>query len=233
MLNAADTKAKPVEPKLCNSGWKEKKIVRDKPITKGMIVNNSDDHLLVRNSDYILYYPDKDVISLVGTEAEDKFYPAGIQQAKEDIERLGVKYTYFRERDVLFAKITPCMENEKSAIARNLISGIGFGSTEFHVLRPTKDVCVGWIHFYIRQKSFREEATRNMIGSIDQQRVPAEFLKKVMISLLPHEEQKRIIVYLDKLREIVESVIWLQQKTEDKFEKLVSSILDKALKGGI
>lgn len=62
-------------------------------------------------------------------------------------------YTYFRDGDVIFAKITPCMENGKSAICNNLVNGIGFGSTEFHVIRPkTKELLPDWIHLIIRSK---------------------------------------------------------------------------------
>src|SRR5438045_3357772 len=62
-------------------------------------------------------------------------------------------YTYFSEGDILFAKITPCMQNGKHAIARDLIDGIGFGSTEFHVIRPSKRVMSAWVHLYLRQPS--------------------------------------------------------------------------------
>src|SRR5713101_376568 len=81
-------------------------------------------------------------------------------------------FTYFQEGDVLFAKITPSMENGKCAIARNLIDGIGFGSTEFHVLRPELDFTPEWIHLYIRRLSFRLEAKRHFQGAVGQQRVP-------------------------------------------------------------
>jgi type I restriction enzyme R subunit len=96
MLNEADTRAKLIDPKLLNSGWTEKMIVRDKPITKGMIINESGDRLPVRKPDYILYYPDKEGIPLavIEAEAEDKSHLAGMQQAKEYMERLGVKFAY-------------------------------------------------------------------------------------------------------------------------------------------
>ena len=64
-------------------------------------------------------------------------------------------YTYFEENDVLFAKITPCMENGKSAVARGLLNNIGFGSTEFHVLRPIDSVLSEWIWLYVRKKDFQ------------------------------------------------------------------------------
>jgi type I restriction enzyme R subunit len=96
MLNEADTRAKLIDPKLLNSGWTEKMIVRDKPITKGMIINDTGDRLPVRKPDYILYYPDKEGIPLavIEAEAEDKSHLAGMQQAKEYMERLGVKFAY-------------------------------------------------------------------------------------------------------------------------------------------
>lgn len=141
-------------------------------------------------------------------------------------------YTYFKEGDILFAKITPCMENGKSAIARNLINGIGFGSTEFHVLRPLKDRVISeWVHYYIRQKSFRDEAARNMTGSVGQQRVPVQFMKSVKIPLPSLDEQRKLVTYLNKMTEKVGTLKIIQQKTEEDIEKLIPAILDKAFKG--
>ena len=74
-------------------------------------------------------------------------------------------YTYFRNGDVLFAKITPCMENGKGAIAKNLKNGIGFGTTEFHVIRAKAGVLPKWIHYIVGQPSFREIAKTRMTGS--------------------------------------------------------------------
>ncbi|MCD6593840.1 restriction endonuclease subunit S [Candidatus Bathyarchaeota archaeon] len=140
-------------------------------------------------------------------------------------------YTYFRENDVLFAKITPCMENGKAAIARNLVNGIGFGSTEFHVLRPLGSVLPEWIFYYIRQKSFRDYAAKYMTGSVGQQRVPVQFLKNVKIPLPPIEEQKKMVAYLCSIKETVESLRELQQSTDEELEQLIPAILDKAFKG--
>src|SRR5207247_9452985 len=79
-------------------------------------------------------------------------------------------YTHFCDGDVLFAKITPCMENGKAAVARNLINGIGCGTTELHVLRPRDSVSPEWLYFYISQERFRGEAELNMTGSAGQVR---------------------------------------------------------------
>lgn len=77
-------------------------------------------------------------------------------------------YTYFENEDILFAKITPCMENGKSAIARNLQNEIGFGSTEFHVIKTTENILPEWVHFYLRQRKYLKDAKNYMTGSVGQ-----------------------------------------------------------------
>ena len=105
--------------------------------------------------------------------------------------RLG--YTFFQSGDVMFAKITPCMQNGKHFIAPKPPGGFGFASTEFHVIRPDSGVLPEWIHFYLRQPSILEEAKRHFSGTAGQQRVPPEFLMNLEIPLPPLAEQKRIV----------------------------------------
>jgi type I restriction enzyme, S subunit len=108
-------------------------------------------------------------------------------------------YTQFQESDVIFAKITPSMENGKSAIARDLVNGVGFGSTEFHILRSIGGVLPELLWRFVRQKSFRESAQKTMTGAVGQQRVPADFLADHPFLLPPLGEQKRIVAKLDNL----------------------------------
>lgn len=99
-------------------------------------------------------------------------------------------FTYFAERDVLFAKITPCMENGKGAVAENLKNEIGFGSTEFHILRPIEELSNPyWLYAITSFESFRLDAAANMTGSAGQRRVPAQYLDTFMISLPPLKMQ--------------------------------------------
>ena len=108
-------------------------------------------------------------------------------------------YSTFKDDDVLFAKITPCMENGKSAIATDLVNGRGFGSTEFHVLRPGPAIVPGFLHYYIRRQPFRTLARQHMRGGAGQQRVPADFLSSETIPLPPRHEQQRIVDLLDQV----------------------------------
>ena len=102
-------------------------------------------------------------------------------------------YTYFEDGDILFAKITPCMQNGKSAIAENLIEGFGFGSTEFHVLRPKPGVNKKWIYHFIRTQEYRKKAQDHFEGSAGQQRVSTAFIENSLIPLPPTLEDQLAI----------------------------------------
>ncbi len=83
--------------------------------------------------------------------------------------------TPFEDEDILFAKITPCMENGKGAIAVGLTNGVGFGSTEFHVLRPKNQDDLYYLFFLTMSAGLRKKAEQHMTGSAGQKRVPADF----------------------------------------------------------
>jgi type I restriction enzyme, S subunit len=107
-------------------------------------------------------------------------------------------YRYFERGDVLLAKITPCMENGKAVFVDLIPHKIGFGSTEFHVLRPSSEIDGRYLFYMIWNPMFRYIAKRNMTGTAGQRRVPADFIKRFQIPFPPLEEQKRIAAILDK-----------------------------------
>lgn len=111
-------------------------------------------------------------------------------------------YTYFANGDVLVAKITPCMENGKAAYVDNLPHAIGFGSTEFHVLRPGATVDGRYLFYMVWNPVFRNEAEDAMTGSAGQKRIPSAFFDRFTIPLPPLSEQKRIAHILDKAEAI-------------------------------
>jgi len=140
-------------------------------------------------------------------------------------------YTCFAEGDVLFAKITPCMQNGKHAIARRLAGGIGFGSTEFHVIRPGPEIVSEWIHHFIRQPSVLEAAMAYFYGAVGQQRVPAEFLERLEMPLPPLAEQKRIVAILHEQLAAVERARRAAEAELRSINALPASLLRHAFSG--
>ena len=113
-------------------------------------------------------------------------------------------YTSFEEGDVLFAKITPCMENGKGAVAKGLINGKGAGSTEFHVLRPIHNRAYSeWLYYLTLFKGFRKSAELAMTGSAGQKRVPKTFLENYTLDIPDIKEQEQQANALNCLRSII------------------------------
>ncbi len=107
-------------------------------------------------------------------------------------------YMRFMNGDVIFAKITPCMENGKVAPVTGVNGGYAAGSTEFHVFRsPVTDQRYLW--YWLVSRSFRQNAKRNMSGSAGQLRVPIDWLRDADFALAPLAEQRRIVARIDAL----------------------------------
>jgi type I restriction enzyme, S subunit len=135
-------------------------------------------------------------------------------------------YTYFKDNDVLLAKVTPCFENGKSSIARNLINGIGFGSSEFYVLRPKEEIIPEWIYYVISSNEFIEQGKNNMSGAVGLKRVTQDFVNSFQISLPPLPEQVRIVNKLYGLFERIDKSISLLKENIKHTEALMASVLD-------
>ena len=140
-------------------------------------------------------------------------------------------YRTFSPGDVIFAKITPCMENGKSAVVPRTLSDLGFGSTEFHVLRPNTGVNPRFIWHYVRQKVFRQVAEEHMTGSVGQLRVPADFLKTFPIMLPPEAIQIEIVRALDSATSSAMSAVDHLHGTRRTIEQLRQSVLAAACSG--
>lgn len=163
---------------------------------------------------------DQQIVSFVPMAAIDEV--SGTIQAPQTRRFVEVKkgYTHFKNDDVLFAKITPCMENGKAAIASNLAGGLGFGSTEFHVLRGKEEVLPEWLFYFVRQPIFRSQAKRNFTGTAGQQRVPTTFLSSATIPVPPLPEQRRIVDLLSR----AESIVRLRREAEKKAAELIPAL---------
>ncbi len=117
---------------------------------------------------------------------------------------VGTSYTYFADNDVLLAKVTPCFENGKSGIAKNLKNGIGFGSSEFYVLRSSERVLPEWIYFCVTHPLFRQSGINNMTGTGGLQRVPRKFIEDYEIPLPPLEVQREIVAEIEGYQRVID-----------------------------
>lgn len=135
-------------------------------------------------------------VPMPAVEAETGHIDVSAQRKFSEVKK---GYTAFLEGDVLFAKITPCMENGKMAVVPALQNGIGFGSTEFHVLRAYGDISPQYLYYFISSKQFRMIAERNMTGAVGQRRVPTSYINESQIPLPPTHEQQRIVAKIEEL----------------------------------
>ncbi len=140
-------------------------------------------------------------------------------------------YTYFKENDIILAKVTPCFENGKAGVAKKLTNGIGFGSSEYHILRANEGVVPEWIYYGILAEQFRVTGKENMTGSGGLKRVPKSFIEEWKIPLPSITVQQREV---DRIIEIQNYTRRMQSKVDQQLNDLVAlkkSVLDQAFKG--
>lgn len=140
-------------------------------------------------------------------------------------------YTHFRDGDILFAKVTPCMENGKMAIARKLVNGVGFGSTEFHVLRPRAGVDARYIYYFVSSQTFRKEASGHMTGAVGLRRVPSAYLKEQLIALPGIKQQREIVAEIEKQFSRLDEAVANLQRVKANLKRYKASVLKDAVEG--
>lgn len=138
-------------------------------------------------------------VSFVPMPAVDEHLGAITGATDRPLEEIWTGYTHFADGDVIFAKITPCMENGKAAVASGLTNGLACGSTEFYVLRSQDGIDCHYLWRFLRQDWFRAEAEKHMSGAVGQRRVPRLYLEEYSLPLPPAAEQRRIVAKLDAL----------------------------------
>jgi len=140
-------------------------------------------------------------------------------------------YTHFRDGDVLFAKITPCMENGKMVVAHGLHNGVGLGSTEFHVLRPREGVDSQYVYYFVSNRSFRNEAVHHMTGAVGQKRVPGAFLARCEIPLPNFEDQRRIAAEIEKQFSRLDEAVANLKRVKVNLKRYRAAVLKAAVEG--
>ena len=146
-----------------------------------------------------------------------------------DVSRVSTGFTVFQENDVLFAKITPCMENGKGCHALGLRNGIGFGSTEFIILRAKGKNDARFIFHWTRNRALRKAAEMSMTGSAGQQRVQPSFFARFHVPSMAPDEQTAIAGILDTVDEATRQTA----AVIEKLKKIKAGLLHDLLTRGI
>lgn len=155
------------------------------------------DIVIINPSVNLKSFNDNDEITFIPMEVVDEIFGTIVENRITTISNTK-GFTKFEDNDLLWAKITPCMQNGKSAIARNLKNGIGCGSTEFYVLRPKdSETSIEYIYLLLRHHKVLESAKNSFGGSAGQQRVSSGYLKSISIPTPPIEVQKNIATTIE------------------------------------
>lgn len=149
------------------------------------------------------------------------------------VEEIYNGYTYFANEDVVVAKITPCFENGKGALAQGLTNGVAFGTTELHVIRPQSGLDARFLFYLTIAHDFRSFGEAEMLGAGGQKRVPEEFLKDWRAPLPPLETQQRIARFLDEKTAWIDGLIAkkraLLERLAEKRQALITHAVTKGL----
>ena len=172
-------------------------------------------------------------ISFIPMSAVDEVTGTIKDYAIKPLGEIRKGYAHFANGDVIFAKITPCMENGKCAVANNLTNGIACGSTEFQVLRSNGIVLAEYLHRYLRQESYRKYAAQNMTGVVGQRRVPRQFLLDTEIPLPPLNEQRRIVSAIEQLTDRSNKARTALADIPKLIEQFRQSVLAAAFRGDL
>ena len=201
-------------------GWMEK------PLSEVCEIKppKSEAKKLLKNSDFVSFAPMEDL------GINQKYLNPKKQRALEDVAG---SYTYFAEGDVLLAKITPCFENGKLGIAKNLINGIGFGSSEYIVFRPNKELSNEFLYYFLSRKRFIEEGAVRMSGAVGHKRVSKEFIEGYKIAFPLLSTQKEIVNKIDDLSKETQRLEALYQRKITLLDELRKSLLQQAFAGAL
>jgi type I restriction enzyme S subunit len=176
---------------------------------------------------------DEDEVSFVPMEAVGEFGGLDLSATKP-IGDIGAGFTFFADGDVVVAKITPCFENGKGALARNLRNGVAFGTTELHVLRanPT-ELCPEYLFYLSISQPFRAFGESSMYGAGGQKRVAEDFLKNFRWLLPPLSEQRAIAAFLDRETARIDALIKKKRRLIELLQEKRAAVITRAVTRGL
>jgi type I restriction enzyme S subunit len=173
----------------------------------------------------------KDEVSFVPMNCLETGLKTFSPECTKALAEVSSSYTYFADGDVLLAKITPCFENGKLGVARNLKNGIGFGSSEFVVYRPSEAINADYLFYYFSQQIFRDEGERTMGGAVGHKRIQKGFFEGHNIPVPPLAEQERLVAILDEACEGIATATAHTERKLQNAQELFQSTLESAFGG--
>ncbi len=178
----------------------------------------------LKEEDLIEFVPMSNVDEIFGKIKEYNFVP---------LKQVYSGYTKFRTQDIIFAKITPCMENGNCAIVGELLHGICFGSTEFMVFRARRILKEKYLHYFLHNDLFRRNAEPYMRGTAGQKRISSHYMATHFFSLPPIPEQTAIAAYLDTKTAQIDRQVELLNKKATQYGKLKQSLINETVTRGL
>ncbi len=142
-------------------------------------------------------------------------------------------YTYVRDGDVVVAKITPCFENGKGAAAMGLVGGIGFGTTELAVLRPSVTLDQRFLYYLTISHEFRKLGEAEMYGAAGQKRVPDDFFRNFAVPVAPRESQRRVVDFLDREAAKINALIAKKEQMIELLQEKRAALISRAVTKGL
>ena len=142
-------------------------------------------------------------------------------------------YTYFRNGDVIVAKITPCFENGKGALASRMSSGIGFGTTELHVLRPSGHLDARFLLYLTFSDHFRCIGTASMFGAGGQKRISDDFVRNFRHPVPSLSEQRAIAAFLDRETAKIDGLVERKERLVELLQEKRTALITRAVTRGL
>ena len=176
--------------------------------------------------------PDELKVSFVPMESVGEFGDLDLGSTRNLVE-VAKGYTYFRDGDVLVAKITPCFENGKGALARDLVNGIGFGTTELHVIRPAPGLDARFLMYLTFTDAFRKLGQAEMKGTAGQKRVSEDFVRNFRLATPPLLEQHAIAAFLDRETAKIDALLAKKERLIELLQEKRSALITRAVTKGL
>ena len=150
-----------------------------------------------------------------------------------EIEEVSSGYTQFFDGDVIVAKITPCFENGKGALVNGTVGGVGFGTTELHVLTPSPELDGRYLYYVTASAPFRLLGEARMTGAAGQKRVPEEFIRDYRIPIPTLPQQRAVANYLDRETLRLDSLLKAKEQVLDLLAEKRRALIARAVTRGL